>query len=170
MPDRLGDAKANTEFNLQHQLSEADCSSWRRGYDCPESPIGNQGRSNHFSAAYQRWGGKGGNCFVNIQTEEREGKEFNLFWKLQSAIAWEMLAILEKFLTSTKTNTYKIWGESLKFQFINSVCYSKCQLHALGWIYLSLCIENKSSNSRNTTSIETGQFAHSKFSSLLRSS
>lgn len=81
-----------------------------------------------------------------------------------------IFSVVEKFLISTKTRTSKIWGESHKFQFINSVCYSKCQLHTLGWIYLSLCTENKSSNSRNTRSIETGQFAHSKFSSLLRSS
>lgn len=51
MPNRLGDAKANPELNLQHQLSEADCSFWRTGYNCPESPMGNQGRSNNFSAA-----------------------------------------------------------------------------------------------------------------------
>lgn len=51
MPNRLGDAKANTEPNLQHQLSEAGCSLWRTGYNCPESPMGNQGRSNNFSAA-----------------------------------------------------------------------------------------------------------------------
>lgn len=49
MPNRLGNAKANTELNLQHQLSEADCSFWRTGRNCSESPIGNQGRSN-FSA------------------------------------------------------------------------------------------------------------------------
>lgn len=51
IPNRLGDTKANIELYLQHQLSEADCSFWRTGYNCPESPMGNQGRSNNFSAA-----------------------------------------------------------------------------------------------------------------------
>lgn len=54
MPNGLGDARVNTELSLQHQLSEADCSLWRTGYKCPESPMGNQGRSNNFSAAWFR--------------------------------------------------------------------------------------------------------------------
>lgn len=79
-------------------------------------------------------------------------------------------SVVGKFLISTKISTYRIWGEPIKFWLENSGWHSTCELHASGWIYLSLCTENKSSNSINTTNRETGWFAHSRFSSLFRSS
>lgn len=76
--------------------------------------------------------------------------------------------VVGKFTISTKISAHELWGEPTKFWWTNSGWLSPCQLHASGWIYF--CIENKPSDSRNTTNSETGRIAHSRFSSLLRTS